>query len=78
MFLCNLLLLYTSISANTQKQHYIIEEVGSDKLILVGLLIAAMVFNVAVVFADGHGPASNSGDGIPDGSGFDFQNGPNN
>ena len=47
------------------------------KFIFVGLIIAVMVFNVAVVFADGHGPAPNSGDCVPDGSGFDSPNGPN-
>jgi hypothetical protein len=55
------------------------------KLIVIGLILAVMALNVAVVFAEGpgdsanesFGPAPNSGDGIPDGSGFDSPNEPN-
>ena len=50
------------------------------KKIVVALLVACIIgsFGTAIAGECGHcEPAPNSGDGIPDGSGFDSPNGPN-
>ncbi|MBU0497158.1 MAG: hypothetical protein KKC68_02460 [Candidatus Thermoplasmatota archaeon] len=46
-------------------------------IVLVACLLTVVVGIAGNSLAGGSGPAPNSGDGIPDGSGFDSSNGPN-
>jgi len=49
------------------------------KLLVVIAVVTMVLITSGIAFADGSGPmgpAPNSGDGIPDGSGFDGPNGP--
>jgi hypothetical protein len=45
---------------------------------IIACLVIALVGITGNVVAEGMGPAPNSGDGIPDGSGFDSPNGEQN
>ena len=47
------------------------------KIIIIMFLVVGIIGITGTAIADGMGPAPNSGDGIPDGSGFDAPNGPN-
>jgi len=46
-------------------------------IVIMACLVIVIVGIVGNAMADGMGPAPNSGDGIPDGSGFDPPIGPN-
>ena len=51
------------------------------KILIMAVIVAILVAGVTIATAgndDGMGPAPNSGDGIPDGSGNDSPNGPGN
>jgi len=47
------------------------------RIVILACLIIGIIGIAGNAMADGMGPAPNSGDGIPDGSGFDSPNGPN-
>ena len=46
-------------------------------IVILACIITSIIVIAGTVLADGQGPAPNSGDCIPDGSGFDSPNGPN-
>ena len=48
-----------------------------NKRVIVACLAIGIIAIAGNTIADGMGPAPNSGDGVPDGSGFDAPNGPN-